>query len=226
VVDDGSADPGTIRVFDALDGVVKVRQRNRGLPAARNAGIERATGRYVVPLDADDLLPRGFVAQAVAAMHRAPELACVTGYLRYFQLLDHTHAPVGHVPDLSLILNTYGRATALFRRDVLLELGGYDETLPAYEDWDLHIRLHSAGFASDILPVPGQLYRRHHDSMTFTTGNGMRLELLQHLLRKHGDALTADRLLPLLLTVTHMWKTQYEPSASVRLQEQNQEQNA
>jgi GT2 family glycosyltransferase/glycosyltransferase involved in cell wall biosynthesis len=218
VVDDGSTDPETIAAFDALQGVTKLRQRNGGLSAARNAGIARAHGRYVVPLDADDALPTRFVGSAVAAMQRNPRLGYVTGYLRYFELLDFVHVPVGHVPGLSLILNTHARATGLFRRDVLDELGGYDEGLPAYEDWDLYIRLHKAGYESDVLPIEGHLYRRHHRSMTFNTSAELRSELLQHLLRKHADTLTDDRLLALLLTVVHLWKTQYEPSASVRLQ--------
>ncbi|MCT9930237.1 glycosyltransferase [Planotetraspora sp. A-T 1434] len=218
VVDDGSTDPETIRAFDSLHGVTKVRQANAGLPAARNAGVEKAAGRYIVPLDADDLLPSGFIGSAVRAMERHPDLGYVAGYLRYFGLLEFTHVPVGHVPGLSLVLNTHPRATGMFRRDALLEVGGYDAALPAYEDWDLYIRLHKAGYDSDILPIEGQLYRRHAESMTFSTSNGLRLELLQHLLRKHADLLSPDRSLPLVLTLAHLWKTGYEPSASVLLQ--------
>jgi glycosyltransferase involved in cell wall biosynthesis len=218
VVDDGSTDPETVRAFDDLRGVVKVRQRNAGLSAARNAGLARVSGRYVVPLDADDLLPPGFIASAVAAMERDSRLGCLTGYLRYFGLLDFTYVPVGHVPGLSLVLNTHARATGLYRRDALEAVGGYDEELPAFEDWDLHIRLHEAGYRSDVLPVVGQLYRRHRESMTFGVSDQLRLELLQHLVRKHAGALPGDRMLSLLLTLTELWKTQYEPSASVRLQ--------
>jgi glycosyltransferase involved in cell wall biosynthesis len=218
IVDDGSTDPATVAAFDALTDVVKVRQPNRGLSAARNAGIAASRGCYVVPLDADDALPPGFLTAAVAALERHPQLGYAVGYLRYVGLLDHTQATLGFAGDVSLILNTHGRATGVFRRAALESVGGYDEELPAYEDWDLHIRLHEAGYVSDVLPIDGQLYRRHDASMTFTYANEVRSELLHLLLRKHADRLPPQRALPLLLTTTHLWKTGYEPSASVHYQ--------
>ena len=56
VVDDGSTDGATIAALDALEGVVLIRQKNAGLPAARNVGFSTAQGTYVLPLDADDWL--------------------------------------------------------------------------------------------------------------------------------------------------------------------------
>jgi hypothetical protein len=218
VVDDGSTDPTTISAFDALSGVVKVRQRNAGLPAARNAAIAVGRGRYIVPLDADDELPPGFLRHGVNALNRHPELAYVEGYLHNTGLLDHVQVPLGFAGDVSLIVNTHGRATGVYRRDALLTVGGYDESLPGYEDWDLHIRLHTAGLPGDVAPIAGQVYRRHHDSMTLSHTNDLRIELLQLLLRRHADALPPERSLPLLLTMAQMWKSGYEPSASVRLQ--------
>lgn len=218
VVDDGSTDPETIAAFDALRGVVKVRQRNAGLSAARNAGIAASSGEFIVPLDADDLLPADFIAAALGALHRNPHLAYVTGHLRYFGLLDFTHIPVGHVPRLSLVLNTHARATGVFRKSAIKAVGGYDEELPAFEDWDLYLSLAAAGFHSDVLPIVGQHYRRHHDSMTFSSSNAMRLPLLQYLLRKHAPKATAGDAVELSLLLAHLWKTGYESSASVLLQ--------
>jgi hypothetical protein len=54
--------------------------------------------------------------------------------------------------------------------------------------------------------------------MTLSHTNDLRIELLQLLLRRHADALPPERSLPLLLTMAQMWKSGYEPSASVRLQ--------
>ncbi|NUR59077.1 MAG: glycosyltransferase [Catenulispora sp.] len=221
VVDDGSTDPETIATFDALQDVVKVRQPNSGLSAARNAGIAAGSGRYVIPLDADDLLPDGFAAAALQALRRDPGLAYVTGHVHHFGLLDHTYVPVGHVPGLSLVLNTHARATGLFRKEAIEAVGGYDEELPACEDWDLYLSLAAAGYRSDVLPIVGQHYRRHPDSMTFSSSNAMRLPLLQYLLRKHAPKASADSAVELPLILAHLWKTGYEPSASVRLQQRD-----
>ena len=222
VVDDGSSDPATIEVFDALEGVTKVRQANAGLSAARNAGIAAAAGRYILPLDSDDLVAEGFIAAGVAALRRRPELSYVAGNLQYFGMLDHTHVPVGYIAHLSLVVNTHVRATALFRREALTAVGGYDAGLPAFEDWDLHIRLALAGYASDILPVDCHLYRRHTESMTFSSSNAMRLELLQHLMAKHLESIDPTQVAALLLLMAQLWKSGYEPSASVRLQKESQ----
>lgn len=221
VVDDGSTDPEAIATFDALSDVVKIRQPNSGLSAARNAGIAACSGRYVIPLDADDLLPAGFAAAALQALRRDPGLAYVTGHVHHFGLLDHTYVPVGHVPGLSLVLNTHARATGLFRKEALEAVGGYDEELPACEDWDLYLSLAAAGYRSDVLPIVGQHYRRHSDSMTFSSSNAMRLPLLQYLLRKHAPKASAEGAVELPLLLAHLWKTGYEPSASVRLQQRD-----
>ncbi|HXM56408.1 MAG TPA: glycosyltransferase family A protein, partial [Candidatus Dormibacteraeota bacterium] len=217
VVDDGSTDPDTVRTLDALDGVTLLRQEHRGLPAARNAGIAASNGPYVLPLDADDRVAPGFVPGAVAALERNSDLGLVTGYVRNFGLLDSVFVPLGHVPELCLVMDTYARATGLFRRDALERVGGYDEALPATEDWDLYIRLARAGCASDVLPIVGQHYRRHRRSMTFTMGSAMRVELIQNLLRRHADMLGSDGVERLLHTLVYLWKTGYEPSASAAL---------
>jgi hypothetical protein len=221
VVDDGSTDPATLRVLDeiaGLPGVHLVRQANRGLPAARNAGIAAAAGGTVVPLDADDLLAADFLGPAVAALSAYPDLGCVGGYVRNFGLLDVVAVPLGYVPDLSLVVNTFPRATAAFRRDAVRAVGGYDESLPGYEDWDLYLRLHKAGYGIEVAPVVAQLYRRHAESMTFSRVNGMRVELTQALLRRHGDVLTDDGAQELLRTLVQLWKSGFEASSSVALQ--------
>jgi GT2 family glycosyltransferase/glycosyltransferase involved in cell wall biosynthesis len=224
VVDDGSTDQQTIEIFDKLTGVTKVRQPNAGLSAARNAGIAAAAGRYVVPLDSDDLLSEGFLGPAVDALRRNPELGYVAGYLRYFGLLDYTHVPAGYVPHLSLVVNTHVRATALFKREALMSIGGYDVELPAFEDWDLHVRLALAGYTSDILPFEAHRYRRHAESMTFSSSNAIRRELLQHLMRKHLGSIDHAHACNLLILMASLWKTGYEPSASVRLQQEQESQ--
>ncbi|WP_030441208.1 glycosyltransferase family 2 protein [Actinoplanes subtropicus] len=217
VVDDGSTDPRTLQVLDGLTGVVTCRQSHRGLPAARNAGLAAARGEFVVPLDADDELPPGFVGAAVRALTREPGLGAVGGSVHNVGLLDHVSVPVGFVPDLSLVVNTFGRATAVLRTAALRSVGGYDEKLPAYEDWDLYLRLHKAGWGVEYLPLPGQVYRRHADSMTFRQDERSRIALTQRLLRTHADLLT-DRT-GLLLTLVDLWKSRYEPSASVALRQ-------
>src|SRR4051794_13197703 len=78
VVDDGSTDdtPAVLARYAGRDGRVRVvRQPNAGIGAARNRGLDEARGRYVAPLDHDDLWMPGKLAAQVAFMQAHP--ACV-----------------------------------------------------------------------------------------------------------------------------------------------------
>ncbi|HET9610551.1 MAG TPA: glycosyltransferase, partial [Acidimicrobiales bacterium] len=107
VVDDGSTDPQVAKELAALDDVVVVSHAsNRGVAAARNTGIAASSGRFVMPLDADDLIHPSYIPSAVQALTRNPDLAYVGCYSQNFGLLDTTYVPVGFVPNLMLVLHT------------------------------------------------------------------------------------------------------------------------
>ncbi len=77
VVDDRSTDPETLAMLDTLEAdptisVVRL-PANRGPAAARNAGIEQARGRYILPLDGDDLLVESAVTELVEQLVSADE---------------------------------------------------------------------------------------------------------------------------------------------------------
>ncbi|MDQ4069096.1 MAG: glycosyltransferase [Actinomycetota bacterium] len=221
VVDDGSTDPQVDQVLQSLgDDVVVVRRTtNGGVAAARNFGIAASSGRFVMPLDGDDLIDATYVPKALEALLRHPELSYVGCYSQNFGLLDTTYVPVGYVPNLMLFLHTDGRCTKLFDRTAIEAVGGYDDELPAFEDWDLYLRLAKHGFAGDVLPEALFRYRRHRKSTVFSWSNDIRIELLQYLVRKHRDLL-AERYDTVVLHLLHLWKTYYEVSESVLLQAQ------
>ncbi|HEX6755477.1 MAG TPA: glycosyltransferase [Mycobacteriales bacterium] len=215
VVDDGSTDPSSRQAFSSLEADRKVAQPNRGLAAARNAGIAAASGPLVLPLDADDLIDPRYIELAVAALARDPEVAYVSCYTRDFGLFDGGYVPVGPVPDVMLYLQTFGSCANVYRREALEQVGGYDEQLIAYENWDLLITLTKRGLLGDVLPLELFRYRRHRSSMVFTLSDRKRVELLQFLARKHADVLSS-RYLPVVLNLLHLWKSEYEPDGSAR----------
>ena len=219
VVNDGSTDAATNSVFYRLRDVVRIRQTNRGLAAARNAGIAASTGRYVVPLDADDTLEPGFLSSAVAALDADPELGYLVGHSRYTGLLDHVYVPMGFIPELNLFLHTHGKATACYRRSALDAVGGYDTAFRAFEDWELQVSLFRAGFGTDVMPIPVHRYRRHDRSMSFTTSNAIRHTLVDQILEKHVGMLDTFELRTAVRVLAQLWKTGYEPSTSVLLQQ-------
>lgn len=80
IVDDGSTD-NTVEVTQALIGrhpdrrIRLVQQSNAGVSAARNTGIEASTGRYILPLDADDVIAATMLEKTVGVLDSDPGIA-------------------------------------------------------------------------------------------------------------------------------------------------------
>ena len=148
VVDDGSDDPATLSLLDALakTQVRVLHQRNAGPAAARMAGVAATGAPYVLPLDADDLLGPGSVAALADALDTHPEAGVAWGDHELFRPSGARLLARG--PDaLDPWLITYVNElplSALFRREILLEAGGY-QLREGYEDWDLWMALAERG---------------------------------------------------------------------------------
>jgi glycosyltransferase involved in cell wall biosynthesis len=86
VVDDGSTDERTLRELDDLvaQGIRVVRQDNKRLAAARNAGILASQGMYIFPLDADDRLRSGWLDRGIRILDSDPKVGIVYGDAQCF----------------------------------------------------------------------------------------------------------------------------------------------
>jgi len=145
---------------------------NSGLGAARNAGIRQSRGRYVFPLDADDLAGPDFVSRCVEILESAPDVAYVTSWSKYvdergepYLGSDDGYRPIGNSPELTLRVNVAGSAAAVIRKRIF-ELGHWYRTdLTSYEDWQLYRELHAAGMYGRVIPEPLLTYRIRTGSM-------------------------------------------------------------
>lgn len=191
VIDDGSSDNTCEVVRKYGNRVTCIRREARGAPAASNAGIRAARGRYVARLDDDDLwLPDKLEAQS-AALRRVPDAALVFGRMESFRPDGSIHeiwpdealpgcepAPIASDDQETVYLcgaqfirtlllrDLIPHSSVLMRRDVLLELGGYDEAIPCCDDWDLWIRIALAGHRIVYVPHILYRYRLHDDNMS------------------------------------------------------------
>ncbi|MGN6498071.1 MAG: glycosyltransferase, partial [Tsuneonella sp.] len=147
LIDDGSHDdPGAVAA--RYPGVQLVRTANRGLSAARNAGLHRARTRFVLFLDADDALLPGAVEAGLRCMADNPGAGFVYGGHRVVDeklarpLVAEIHA-IGtraHYELLGLnFISMHG--AVLYDRAKLAECGGFDEALKRCEDYDLYLRM-------------------------------------------------------------------------------------
>jgi glycosyltransferase involved in cell wall biosynthesis len=172
VVDDGSTDKTAQVACSFSDPRVRyIHQENRGLPAARNTGILRSSGEYLTFLDSDDLFVADKLETLLNAMQRDPELGFVAGQA---VLIDENALPLGKVFDTPLpenpahllLWNPLHVCSVLLRRDWQQKVGLFDESLQAYEDWDMWLRLARAGCRMGWVPHPVSLYRFHTRQMT------------------------------------------------------------
>lgn len=145
VVDGGSTD-GTREVVRSIeDERVRLRkQASEGLSAARNEGIRHTSGELVAFLDADDVWKPAKLARQVAALGREPAPAGVslTGLAKAEGEPRTRSGASGWVHEAvrGMQLPTY-TSTLLARREALVEVGGFDDALGCFEDWELCLRL-------------------------------------------------------------------------------------
>ena len=181
VVDDGSTDTTADIVTElaAADPRLRlIRQPNLGVAAARNCGIAAARGELLAPLDADDLWAPGKIAAQVARLAQAGSDTALV-YCWWAWIDEHNsvldRSPPwrieGRALQRLLEINVTGNASVpLFRRSVVLELGGYrsqlrDDGCQGCEDWDLALRVaerHRVAVVPEVLVG----YRRRSDSMS------------------------------------------------------------
>lgn len=144
VVDGGSTD-GTAAVLDRYDGE-SLRLIRRSSPtgpsAARNAGIRAAGGELVAFVDDDDRWHPGKLRRQVAALRRANGAVSLT---RVEKSTGEPRTRSGvpgdaHGAIRRLELPTY-TSTLLAERAALIDVGGFDESLGCFEDWELCLRL-------------------------------------------------------------------------------------
>lgn len=187
VIDDGSRDRSgdIIDRYAQRDRRIRVfRQDNRGLVETLNRGIELARAPLIARMDADDIsLPRRFELQ-LERFRTQPKLAVVGGFVN---IVDHTgrFVRLGGYPIAGEELRRFlldgaplAHPTVIMRRNVLAELGGYRRVYQHAEDYDLWLRIHSAGYEIENVPVPVLNYRQHAHSVSLRHARQQRLATL------------------------------------------------
>jgi glycosyltransferase involved in cell wall biosynthesis len=167
VVDDGSPDDAaavTGRLMRGLPNLRLLRQENRGIAEARNAGIRSSRAPLILPLDADDKLAPHAVARMVETFDAQPDLAIVGSWGREFGARSGLVHTVSAGLDRLLKGNTI-MCASMFRREVYDRTGGFNPNMrDGYEDWDFWISMHDQGGKAHIIEEELLYYRQSGES--------------------------------------------------------------
>lgn len=149
VVDDGGSDgtPERIAKFFSDNRLRVISQPNLGASAARNRGAAETSGEWLAFLDSDDLWLEDKIQKQLEAMEKHPESpACYTEEIWFRRGVrvnpGKIHAKFsGWIFDRCLPLCIISPSSIMIKRKVFELLGGFDESFPACEDYDLWLRL-------------------------------------------------------------------------------------
>lgn len=168
VVDDGSTDPRTVELMDQIPGprTRVIRQANGGPSVARNRAVAAATGDYILPLDADDLIDATYVEKALARIEADPAVGIVYCDAEKFGAASGRWV----LPAYSLremVIDNVIFCSALYRKADWVAVGGYNERLRhGMEDYEFWIKLLALGRGVAKIDEPLFRYRIQERSRT------------------------------------------------------------
>lgn len=159
IVDDSSND-WSKEIIDSYGKLVKkiYLNENVGLPGARNRGIENSNGKYVLFLDADDYLSRDIVFIESKFLDLNDNWGAVS--CDYY-IIDDNEVIIGRNSSLESPI----ACGIMFRKNYLLEIGMYDESLRVHEDRDLNMR-YTNKYEIGYIQLPLYRYRKHDSSLS------------------------------------------------------------
>ncbi len=173
VVNDGSPDntSDVLRPYTNSGKIVYIEQQNAGQAAARNRGLEEASGDFIAFLDDDDLWPPEKLAWQTAILREQPDVIGVGGSIELIDASGDTieridlNERVLQIQDLFEGCPFWSPGQTLLRRTALCAVGDFDTTVAGADDYDLYMRLVQVG-AFLVCPKLSLRYRVHDGNAT------------------------------------------------------------
>ncbi|MEZ5394895.1 MAG: glycosyltransferase [Bryobacterales bacterium] len=194
IVDDGSDQSEAPAILEALEArrnprLRVVRQANRGAAAARNTGFRVASGRYIVPLDCDDLLEPEMIELCLAELERDPSCGFIYFDYRVFGDENYLQQP-GEYNLYRLLDENFLPSCCLVDKRAWESVGGYDEWHRwSYEDWSFFLNLGKRGYFGRYIPKPLYRYRKHGPGL-HETGVERHEANRAHMVEAHPELLS------------------------------------
>jgi glycosyltransferase involved in cell wall biosynthesis len=198
IINDGSQDGTLNLVYSIQDARIKVfSYPNAGVSASRNRGISRATGEYISFIDADDLWTLDKLEAQFNALKENSEAAVAYSWTDWIDessqlIASGVHQTASGNVYKKLLLGDFiaSGSNPLIRKQALVEVGGFDESLVHAEDWDLWLRL-AVRYHFVAVESPQVLYRKsiHSASMNVVKMEAGSLKVIERAFAQAPDSL-------------------------------------
>ena len=200
LIDDGATDssPAILDAWEQRDTRIHVvHQRNSGVSRARNAGIERAKGRYLMFVDSDDLLLPTCMEKLLHAIEESGADMALCGFTRFRDGWEQTALPCTEPLEIwdgiGEILRVYGSTRThmfgisiwakLYRIELLMEHGTRFDPAISYEE-DCNFIADCFGYVRRVAAVGESLYR--YRQMDVSLSKGYRKDTFRFLIHGYG----------------------------------------
>lgn len=196
ITDDGSTD-GSGEIVDDLarrdSRITVIHRSNAGPAVARNTAAERAQGQWLTYLDSDDIWFPSTLGNFADYIAKRPDIKFIYGYRHRLNDDGSVTELAGKYQDgptgpVEIFRQMYiSHLCVCYKRELLEEAGGYDESLRSVEDYDLYLRM-SLHVRFWPLGLPTGLRRRHGSNISHQTGMLRLLEakILHRFLERYG----------------------------------------
>src|SRR3972149_933183 len=189
IVNDGSSDNTTEAARQLIanysDKQIRlIEKKNGGLSDARNVGIKNSKGKYILPLDADDLIHPEMLQKTVSLLKTQTEIAIAYTDVKHFGSANRIIC-AGEYDFKKLCFQNHLNYCSLYRREAWESAGGYNPNMVwGYEDWDFWISCGEKGYYGKRSSEPLFMYRVKETSM-YTKALEHHSELMARIILNH-----------------------------------------
>lgn len=190
IVNDGSTDTTEEIALKWVNRDTRFRyfsKKNEGLGKARNYGIERAKGIFILPLDSDNLVEKSFCSAALQVFKSNNKISVVHGHAEFIGEKNG----IWNIKSFdleSIMIDNYIDACAIFRKSIWAEVGGYDENMPfqGFEDWEFWLAIGSRNYCFHHLDTVTFKYFVSNCSMIRSFTNPMEIANRDYIVKKYS----------------------------------------
>lgn len=191
IVDDGSDDAETLAALDRLsklDKIHVIQGEHRGVAVARNTGISVASGKYILPLDSDDIIESTYLRKASMILDDNPEIGIVYSKAKLFgEINEEWNLPEFSLPEM--LYTNLIFVTAMFRKIDWIKVNGFDEAmiygLEDYEFWLSVIELNRKVYRIPEILFFYRIKKISRNKMFSKSSSDKRIQTYEYISKKH-----------------------------------------